>query len=545
MNADGFGEIEPVTAGDSWGEVEGIEQKPAARPGRKKISRTEAVIHGGVDTIPGGQKWSAGLASGALNLMKMAQREYGLGPRYWENIPETSYQQQLDWEREQLARSERERSGFTTLGKVLGGGASMAAIPIAPIQGMGRLMQAGSIAANGTAYGLLRGLGQGDTFDQAMEAAAVEAPVSGLTSLTGHTIASEVLSPVAKYMWNKAPTAANYAGDKLQDLAGWFKVNSLKPNPVVAERMAQLPGGVPGVGKEVLSEGLGGLTKKGTAKQIGAATKSAGAEMDRLAQSYDATQKSFLNADPIFAAGDQEAARLARVPTTRAAGERLQSLINEFRKIYTPQNPPNAQQMLDLKRVLAKEAYGASKEFARSSQQGLDEYAAGVAKMERAADSSLDNVIGPEFEAANLSFRRLLGANQAAKRSAARTDSNDLFGLTSKLGAAGAGGYAMLTGRPIVGGATLAASYLGNKYGSQMGARTLYGLGSALKSSANMSHAASRYAAPHGATLGELLQNYARPGVFNVPADNFAGNTPEEEEIRLREAMADAAWGQQ
>lgn len=531
---------------EAYAAAEEREQMSIARPARRnKVGRGEAFIHGGVDAIPFGQKWSAGVGSGLLNAMKYARREYGVGPRYWENIPDDiSYQQMLDQERAMLARSEQDRGGWTTLGKIAGGGASMGAIPFQPIQGMSRLMQVGSIGANGTTYGLLHGLGQGDTYDQATEAAAVEAPVSGLMSLAGHAVANEAISPVAKYMWNKAPAAANYLGNKAQDLAGWLKVNSLKPNPVVAERMATLPGGEAGVGRELLSRGLGGFTKKGTEKQVEAARRAAGGEMDKLAAAYDATVNSRLNAQQILAAGDAEAERLLSRPTTETAGQKLKTLVDKFRRIYTPENPPNAQQMLELKRELGKEAYGASKQFARTADQTLDDYSRGVANMERTADASLDNAIGPQFEQANLSFRRLLGANQAAKRSASRTQGNDLFSLTSKVGAAGAGGYAALTGRPILGATGLALSFLGNKYGSQLGARGLYGLGSGLRGAANMSQNVSRYATPYAPTLASMLERQTQ-SAFNVPAYEFAGRTPEEEEIRLREALADAQWGQQ
>ncbi|MGH8524461.1 MAG: hypothetical protein ACREXY_09665, partial [Gammaproteobacteria bacterium] len=128
----------------------------------------------------------------------------------------------------------------------------------------------------------------------------------------------------------------------------------------------------------------------------------------------------------------------------------------------------------ELKRALAEAAYGAKDQLKRSGDTISGKFGEGLSVFERAVDDTLDQSLGPRFGAANLTYRRLKGATDAADRTADRAQGNGLIGLKDMLApiALGAGGLA-------TGGLPLAAvgMGLGTRYGSQFAARQLYNLG--------------------------------------------------------------------
>lgn len=272
-------------------------------------------------------------------------------------------------------------------------------------------------------------------------------------------------------------TGTHYLSDKARNLAGWLKLHTLRPTPTLAEKVADLPGGAVGVGKELLERGIGGLTNKGTAAQIETAKEAAGKAITKIATEYDALGKPKLNPSTAIYAGWTAARELMKQPTTEAAGRRLLTLMDKYEsKFFQPGQGYRlitAAEMLDLKRAVAKAAYGASDQLHKTGDVVAGEFGAGLSKFERAIDATLDRYLGPEFEAANIAFRRLLGAGQAAERMAARTQGNThiIGGLVPTI----VGGSAMAAGH---GGPEAVALGLGSsliqKYGSQAGARLLY-----------------------------------------------------------------------
>jgi hypothetical protein len=182
--------------------------------------------------------------------------------------------------------------------------------------------------------------------------------------------------------------------------------------------------------------------------------------------------------------------------------------------------PVPASEALALKRAVAKAAYGAGDQLKKTGDVVAGNFGAGLSHFERAVDDALDQALGPQFEQANLTFRRLLGASQAAERGAARSQTNHLLGLLHT-GAAGVGAVAHGPSGAIAGGL---ASLLFDKYGSQAGARLLYspvggglgmvGRGLQALPGALSSGVAAEKAAPGAVRLGDLLESLmARPAV--------------------------------
>ncbi len=245
--------------------------------------------------------------------------------------------------------------------------------------------------------------------------------------------------------------------------------------------MAELPGGVTGVGKEMLERGIGGLTKAGTAQQAEAAMNEAGQRIGGLAGAHDAAGGAPVALSNALQVAKAHALELQAEPTTRKAGEKLANLISEYEAIYS--QPVPATKALALKRALGEEAYGATDTLNKVGDKMAGDYGRGVAGLERGVNASLENTLGPEFTGANTSFRRLLGASQAAERQASRGAGNEILSLKDAIlgSVAGAGAHAAgLSAGPIGLGTTLGSMLL-KKYGSQVGARSLYGIGRGLE----------------------------------------------------------------
>jgi len=332
---------------------------------------------------------------------------------------------------------------------------------------------------------------------------------------------------VAKYVGGKLEDAAVYAGDKLKNLAGWFKVNSLHPNPLVGEAMASLPGGTPAVGRELLDRGIGGLTKKGTAKQTATAASEAGAAIDDLVRAHDAAGAGSVDIGSAINVARAKATELMDEPTTKAVGQRLMDLVNDYQAKFG-KGTASAADALKMKRALADVAYGQSEILKRTGDTVAGKFGEGVSVFERSVDEAMDRSLGPGFEAANLTFRRLKGAANAAERSAARSQGNQLISLKTLLALGAMGGAGAAGGVP---GAV--AMGLGTKYGSQLGARTLYGLGSALEAApayvGRLSQGFARGAAPYSAA--SRLRDLLLPGPELPALPAWAGD-PEETQRR-------------
>lgn len=278
----------------------------------------------------------------------------------------------------------------------------------------------------------------------------------------------------AQYLGTKMEGAAGFVGDKLKNLAGWLKVNSLHPTPLKAEAMASLPGGVAAVGREVLDRGIGGLTKAGTARQAKAATAQAGGVVSRIARDYDNAGGAPLDIGAAIDAAKVKAKELFDEPTTKAAGERLAKLIEEYEAGLGPSLTATAANALQMKRALAKAAYGAGNQLKKTGDTIAGNFGEGLAVFERSVNDVLEGSLGAPFQAANLTFRRLLGASDAARRTAARQDTNLLALGLQNMGGGTLG--AVLGGGPGA-AAGLLGTMLARKYGAQAGASTLHGLG--------------------------------------------------------------------
>ena len=319
----------------------------------------------------------------------------------------------------------------------------------------------------------------------------------------GGTAAASALLP---YL----PGALVSAGGGLKNLAGWMKVNSIHPTPGLGKKMADLPGGISGVGKELLERGIGGLTKGGTARQTEQALNTAGGAMDDIVNTYDAGGGAPIDMGAAIAEGRSAAAGLMKQPTTKPAGRDLSNLLDEYQQMFAGRNA-SAAEALEVKRAVGKAVYGAGEELKKSGVTLKGDYGKGLGRFERALDNQLDSALGPGFENANLTYRRLLGANEAAETQQARSLANLLLlGLGNT---AGAGVGTMMAGG--AGGlAGLATTALLSKYGSQAGARTAYGIGRGLEimgapvsravGSIPMSRAT---ASPAWATLRDLLES--------------------------------------
>lgn len=313
-------------------------------------------------------------------------------------------------------------------------------------------------------------------------------------------LAPVALSRLAKsgpvqYVGGKLEDVAGYAGDTLKNVAGWLKVNSIHPTPALGKKLAALPGGVPGVGKELLERGVGGLTKGQTAAHVERELSAAGGVMDDLATAYDRAGSPPIDVGSAIAEGRKAAEGLTKQPITREAGDALNKILDEYNQLFSGRNV-SAAEALEVKRALGKAVYGAKQELNKSGKKLMGDFGEGLAKFERGVDDQLDSALGPRFEQANLAFRRLLGANEATETQAARSTANMLLLGLGNTGAAGVGG--LVAGGPGA-AAGLAGAALLSKYGSQAGARTLYGLGNALQATPR---ALFRSPAPYSAASG-------------------------------------------
>lgn len=320
----------------------------------------------------------------------------------------------------------------------------------------------------------------------------------------------------APYAGELLGRSASWLGGKAEDAAGWLKVHSLHPTPTLGERMADLPGGEAGVGRDLLARGIGGLTKKGTAEQIDRASEVATKVAGKLANAYDSGGGAPVDISNAIFGGAKYAQELQAEPTTRAAGDKLSGLLDEYAAKYRD-GLTTAADALKLKRALGKVAYGSKVALGHGDTLAGD-FGDGVAQIQRGVDDALDGALGPDFAKANLAVRRLMGAGQAADRGAARTQGNaHLLGALPAL--LGAGGFA--TGHGAEGAGAALGMALLQKYGAQVGARALYspaagtlsGLGRLLQAApgAFTSGIAAREASPFAAGL-------LRPSSAPLPA---------------------------
>lgn len=377
-----------------------------------------------------------------------------------------------------------------------------------------------------TVAGGVRGLMGSDAELTPGQVTPWEATKAGFSTLLGGAIGNQtpvVLSKVAgtrpgQYLGAKAEQAAVYGADKLKNAAGWLKVNSLHPTPVMSEAMESLPGGGAAVGRELLEQGIGGLTKKGTAKQTAQAASEAGAAIDSLVASHDAAGGAAVDVGSALSSAREVATKLMDQPPTKPVGLRLMGLIEEYQAKFS-KGTATAADALAMKRALGDVAYGESGILEKTGDYVAGKYGKAVSKFERAVDESMDKSLGPGFEASNLAYRRLLGASNAAERSAARTQGNQLFSLKTLLAMGAMGGAGAAGGLPAA-----VAMGVGTKYGSQMGARTLYGLGSALEAP-GLARFLTRGSAPTAAAarLRDLLT--PEPEMSMVPV--WAGEDPD------------------
>lgn len=275
--------------------------------------------------------------------------------------------------------------------------------------------------------------------------------------------------------------ALDASGNAFQNLGGWLKINSLHPTPTLSRALEDLPGGATAAGRELLAQKVGGLTKTGTAKQAQAAFGRAAAAIDELAQYHDAAGGSPIDITGAIAAGKARAQQLLDEPTTEAVGKQMMGLVEKYESKFS-NGTGTAQEILGMKRALGKAAYGESQKLERAGDTIAGQLGDGLSSFERATDDALDKTLGPRFEAANLLSRQMRGTTQAAERAADRTQGNQLIGLKPWLAAlaAGGGGHLGHIGTPEA-AAAAAGTFLLGKYGSQMGARGAYTLGSGLR----------------------------------------------------------------
>jgi hypothetical protein len=403
-----------------------------------------------------------------------------------------NYKQLLLQEQRLLDRSKKESPTLSTLGSVSGLANSVAMLPaqtLPALAGMGAVMGLSDATANPE-----NGLGN---IAFRTGASAVAAPLFGAAM---EKVVVPAVAPVARI----AGRGLEAAGGKLADLAGWLKVNSIHPTPKLGEAMESIPGGKPAVGLELLQRGVGGLTKSGTAEQASAASSSANKAIGDIAASYDSAGGAPIDLNPALAQGLQHAAKLQSEPTTKAAGQKLEQLVYDYAQKYQGK-PVSAAEALELKRSLGAAAYKQGvANIAGDTVAG--DFGAGMGKLERAVDETLDDALGPSFERANLASRRLSKAAAAADRQDARGASNHLLGLLPTL--AGVGGYAGHGGTGAI-GAALGATLL-QKYGAQSGARTLYGMARGLQMAPGLlSSMAPAGAAAAGLDLPQVLESGA------------------------------------
>ena len=324
---------------------------------------------------------------------------------------------------------------------------------------------------------------------------------------------ASTLADIGRRGLGVATEALDATGDKLKNLGGWFKVNSLHPTPTNAEAIAALPGGAPAVGRELLERGLGGLTKRQTANDIAGEFTKASRAIDDIATKYDASGAAPVDISGAIAAGRAKAEQLLKTPTKKSAGKQLMELVNDYEAKF-PEGKVPATEALGMKRELADEAYGASDQFKVTRDKIKSHYSEGAMAFERATDDALDKALGPQFEAANLLSRRLHGANQAAGRTAARSDGNQLVSLKNLVAANALPALAGTAGGAFGGPEWAVMMGLGTKYGSQMAARSLFNAGRM----AQWSPMALRYlvAGPGQAPAAQALMSRARPTLADL-----------------------------
>lgn len=390
-----------------------------------------------------------------------------------------------------------------------------------------------------TLAGLVRGLNMSDaelTPDKATPWTAGEAALSSLFGGAVGNQAPVLMSKAAnsglgRYLGSKADDALTYSGDKLKSLGGWFKVNSLHPTPTNAEAMAALPGGTIGVGRELLERKAGGLTKGGTARDISREFRKANAATTELATYHDAVGAPPVDIRGALAAGRARAQEMIDEPTTKAAGRRMMDLVEDYEAKYASGAAP-AEAILGMKRALGKTAYGAKDQLNRSGDTIAGDFGEGVSVFERSVDDALDAALGPRFEAANLLSRRLRGADQAADRTAARAQGNQLVSLKNWVAANAIPGLAGGAAGGLFGDskwAALGGMALGGKYGSQVAARTLFNGGRLLQSLPRVARFAAQHASPspvaqemmaspRGSTLADLLDLIRQRQPMPMPA---------------------------
>lgn len=330
------------------------------------------------------------------------------------------------------------------------------------------------------------------------------------------------------------PYAANYlgrgfraVGDKVRDLAGWLKVNSIHPSASLGGAMADIPGGVPAVGRELLEKGIGGATKQKTAEQISEAFAEATTKANSLAAASQASGK-IVDLSKAFRAAQTRANALLKEPATQEAGTRLQALIDQYASKYggatsnTAIAEAGAVEALATKRALGTLGYGATAEFKINKNPAVGDFAKGVQLLERGFNEALEAHLGPEFSAANLLVRRLGGALQAAEHGAAKTTGNSILGFLPYLGALSGAGIGHATGEATPAALAIGLStLLMGKYGSQGGARALYspvagslsGIGGLLnRTSGPASQLAAEVVGEQGVPYGKRLADLVGPG---------------------------------
>lgn len=402
--------------------------------------------------------------AGGRDVMADKTGSVSFGDAYRRNLAFNDKLLEASDEAHPVARWVGNAAGFAGNLAVVGG---VPAYVDAPVASLAAAPTIGQVAAQGAKVGaVLGGMGGfgADRSDNVVDTLMNTGAGTVLGGLTGG------LTPYAS-KW--LGVGAKWLGGKAADLAGWLKLHSLHPVPTLGEKMAGLPGGEVGVGKELLERGIGGLTKKGTAAQIDAAKEEAGKAITDMAKTHDALGGPKISLNGALLEGWKKALAMKNEPTTEAAGKRLWDILDQYENKYS-MKPTSATEALALKRTIAKAAYGASDQLHKTGDVVAGNLGEGLAVFERAIDDALDKQLGPGFAAANLAYRRLLGAGQAAERSAARTQGNAhiIGGLIPTL----VGGGVMAAGHsgPEAMAFGLGSSLL-QKYGSQAGARVLYG----------------------------------------------------------------------
>lgn len=399
-----------------------------------------------------------------------------------------AYKRNLAFNDKVVDASDEEHPAARWAGNLAGLGASTALL--APLSGAAKAKTLLELVKQGAKTGAVLG-GVGGFGASRADNLEDTAKDTGLGALTGTLLGAG--APLVG-------AGVSRAAEPLKNLAGKLKVQSLHPTPTLGEAMGDLPGGKAGVGRELLERGLGGLTKHGTATQIDAASRDANQVANRLAQAYDSSGGGPVDIAPALFGAQAKALELQSEPTTRAAGQKLEGLLTDYADKYRS-GTTTAEDALRLKRALGKEAYGARQALQRTGETIHGDYGKGVATMERTVDDALDGALGPQFADANLRVRRLMGASQAADRSAGKS-LHPVGLLPTILGAAAYGTHGAEGGAA----ATLATMLL-HKYGSQAGARALYTLANGLDAGASPGLGAlSRNVSPQVETLLDLFR---------------------------------------